>query len=327
MKTYMSPIDRRDMLGLLAVGAAGPVFAQADAPSGPIRLVVSFAPGGSADGVMRMVAKEASASLKIPMIVDNKPGGSGIVAAESVLQARPDGNALLLASTTSIMHPALGVKTRYDFMNDFAPLAHVVSAANVVVVSAKTGITNLRDLKAAAKAQPKDFAFGSPGVGSSGHVQGVLLGRQAGVELTHVAYRGNALLLNDLIAGTINVGLLDTMTLAPFARDKALAFVAVTGPKRVQTLPSVPTLAELGHPKFEMLAWQAIFAPAGVPAPVQATLGRAIAEALKVPAISEWIANNGAVRVDKVGKEFAAMVREDAASWTAIIKEEDIKIT
>lgn len=327
MKSYMSPPNRRQVLGLLAAGAASSAFAQVDTPSGPIRLVVSFAPGGSADGVMRMVAKEASASLKLPMIVDNKPGGSGIVAAESVLQARPDGNTLLLASTTSIMHPALGVKTRYDFMNDLVPIAHVVSAANVVVVSAKTGITNLRDLTVAAKARPKDFAFGSPGVGSSGHVQGVLLGRQAGVDLTHVAYRGNALLLNDLIAGNINVGLLDTMTLAPFAKDKALAFVAVTGTKRVQTLPGVPTLAELGHPKFEMLAWQGVFAPAGVPAPVQAMLARAIADALKVPGISEWIANNGAVRVDKVGKDFAAMVRDDAASWTAIIKEEDLRIT
>lgn len=320
-------IGRREFVALLGGAYAAATRAQDGFPNRSIRILVPFGAGGAADSITRLLAKELSSSLKDNVIIDNRPGAGGIIATEAVAKALHDGYTLLMASTTAVQHPPLGVKTPYVFERDLVPLAHVVSAANVLVVSNKAGVASVEALIAAARSRPKDFAFGSAGVGSSGHIQGALLNQQANLSLNHVPYKGNNPLINDLLCGTINMGFSghhDLDALPPGESD----------PRARLLWQAAPALAaqhsDDGATRLSQLRTRRL---AGHLRPRRHSPDRAganldaMTNAVRSPEVTGWIRRAGAVPGDHFGPSFGEVIREDAQIWAKVIKDTGITAT
>lgn len=307
------------LLAALCVGASS-ALAQAW-PSKPIRLVVSQPPGGTMDIVSRQVAEKLGEALGQPVVVENKPGANGIIAAQSVARAPADGYTLIMGTgATHTINPYLYPKVGYDPVKDFTPIANLVSAPNVISVNARVPATSLKELIAAAKARPGQLNYASPGVGATGQLTMELLKSTAGISITHIPYPGIAASVQDTIAGRTEIVALPPTALLAHFKSQTLRPLAVTSPRRSALLPDVPTVAESGFTGFEGVAWFGILAQANVPPEVVKRLQQGLQQVMAAPALRERFAAQGLEVTYAEGAAFAEYLRQDAARWQHVIK-------
>ncbi len=311
---------------LLAATAAFTLvpLAQAQAPAypkGPVTLVVPFPAGGPTDAMARTLALKLGERLGQQVVVDNKGGAGGSIAAEAVARAAPDGHTLFFGTTgTMAINPSLYSKLRYDPVKDFAPVSLMATTMNVLVVNPEVPAKNLGELVKLATAKPNTVSYGSAGNGSSNHLSGELLRSSAAVQITHVPYKGSAPALVDLLGGRLTM-MFDTV--AQQTQNIAAGKVrplAVTGAKRSPLLPDVPTAQEAGLKDFDVTIWFGVLAPAGTPAPVVERLNREIVAVMSTEEMKKKMQADGAEAKPTSPAEFAALIKHDMAKWGPVVK-------
>ena len=311
---------------LVAVTAAFTVVPLAQAqgpayPKGPVTLVVPFPAGGPTDAMARVLALKLGERLGQQVVVDNKGGAGGSIAAEAVAKAAPDGQTLFFGTTgTMAINPSLYSKLRYDPVKDFAPVSLMATTMNVLVVNPEVPAKNLGELVKLAKAKPNTVSYGSAGNGSSNHLSGELLRSSAAVQITHVPYKGSAPALVDLLGGRLTM-MFDTVAqqTGNIAAGKVRA-LAVTGPKRSPLLPDVPTAQESGLKDYDVTIWFGVLAPAGTPAPVIERLNREMVAVMSTEEMKKKMQADGAEAKPTSPAEFAALIKHDMAKWGPVVK-------
>ena len=311
--------------GLVALLIAAPVQAQSY-PDRPIRLIAPFPAGGLADVLARAVGDQMTKSLGQPVVVENRAGAGGNTGAYAVATSAPDGYTLLMSSAGILTaNPFLYAKMPFDVETAFIPVSNVAEMSMIMVVNPKVEAKTLKDFVALAKARPGKLNFGSPGIGTTGHLGLAMFMHAAGVQITHVPYRGAAPAVQDLIAGQIDGVVDNPPTVIAHIESGKLRPLAVAAKSRMKLLPDVPTAAEGGVANYEASSWFGIAAPAGTPAPIVERLHKEIVAALRNPAMQERFAKSGARLVGNSPQAFAAQIRAERAQWGEIIKAAGIK--
>jgi tripartite-type tricarboxylate transporter receptor subunit TctC len=308
------------------VAAASPAVA-ADYPTRPVTLVLGFAPGGPSDVIGRILSRKMEQLLKHPVVIENRTGAGGSVAGQAVARAAPDGHTVLLATGSILaINQHLYKNVGYDAEKDFEPISLIGTQTNVLYVHPSVPARSLGDLVALAKASPGKLNFGSGGNGTPAHLAGELLKIEAGIEMTHVAYRGTGPALQDVIAGHIQMAFSPAAPLVSHVQGGAIRPLAVTTLARTSILPDVPTIAELGFPGFEATTWHGLVAPAATPRDVVATLHRVMSETLNDADVRKALTNLGVDVVANTPEEFRAYIRTEIPKWAAIVKASGAKL-
>ncbi|MBD9394103.1 tripartite tricarboxylate transporter substrate binding protein [Acidovorax sp. ACV01] len=305
--------------------APGHAQAQTDAwPTKPITWVAVTGPGGNSDVLARLIGQPLSAALKVPVVVENKPGGSGIIASSFVIKSPPDGYTLIGGSIAShAIAPLINKKTPFDVLKDFAPVTMIGANYNVLVVPASSPYKTVADVIAAAKANPGTLSFGSPGIGGTQHMSGELFQNAARIKMIHIPnVRGSA--ITDVMAGHISM-MFEGPSVYSQIHGGKLRALAVTSKKRLPQLPDVPTMDEAGVPGFEVMAWHGVFAPAGTPKPVLQRLHKEIAAILRTPEVQHRLEQMGMTGSGIAPDEFAAFQRSEIEKWAAVVQAANIK--
>jgi tripartite-type tricarboxylate transporter receptor subunit TctC len=307
--------------------ASTPARAQADDyPSRPITLIVPFAPGGSSDVVMRLVSKRVSESLKQTIVIDNRPGGAGNVAAVAVKNAPKDGYTLMMGHTgTHAINATLYPDLKFDPVKDFSPISPLISFNNVLIVNAESAAKSAKALVALAKTKPDGLTYASQGVGTGGHLLGVILAKQAGIKLVHVPYRGVAPAVTDMVAGRVDLMFSSYVTAGPHIESGKLRMLAIAGEKRHPKLPELPTMREAGFPGVEMEQWFGLFGPAGMPEPVVRKLNAAFVDALKSDEVQNTLLPQGSIIIPGTPQELGAIVARDIVRLGQVVKDSGAK--
>ncbi|HWI14928.1 MAG TPA: tripartite tricarboxylate transporter substrate binding protein, partial [Burkholderiales bacterium] len=265
-------------------GACAALTAGAQAyPSRPIRLIIPFSAGGAADVPGRILAQRLTETLGQQVVVDNRPGAGSTIGAEAAAKAPPDGYTLFMISNTHFVSAALYKKLAYDSLNDYTPISQITSAPNVLVIHPSLPAKSVKELIALAKAKPGQINYASSGNGSTQHLTGALFCKMAGINMTHIPYRGSGPVTADLLAGQVTVGFPGIAGMLPHIKSGKLRALGVTSAKRSPELPDVPTIAEAGVKGFEMVAWFGIAGPKGLPRDVQTTVQTDLLKVLKNP--------------------------------------------
>ena len=322
------PLTRR--AAIAAAAAALPAAARAQTaepawPSRPIRFIVAFPAGSGTDVTTRLFADPIGAELGQPVVVDNRGGANGFIASEAVARARPDGYTFLwTANTTHGSNPALFRRLPYDPVADFAPVAVIGVGVLLVVVNNDLPVRSMQDLAAYARAHPGrlNFASGS----ASSRVAGEMFKAQAGVDMVNVTYRSNPLGITDDISGVAQVMFVDATTSAPHAREGRVRAIGVTSRQRVSLLPDIPTVEEQGFPGYEMLSWNAVYAPAGTPAPIVARMNRLINDVMARPAVAERLTANGMVLRPGSPEDLATFQAAEIDKWKRLVAAAGIEL-
>ena len=306
------------------------VFAQAQTagyPVKPVRWVVPFPPGGSADIMGRMIGQDLAKTLGQQVVIENRAGASAIVGSEYVAKSPADGYTLLQANVSQMtIHPSLYPRLPYDPLKDFAPVTVLGIVTSVMVTTPSLPVASVRDLVALAKKRPGQLNFTSSGAGSSTHLTGELLKQRAGIAMTHINYKGSGPALTDVMAGFVEIMFENLPSALPFINANKLKVLAVTGKDRSPVVKSVPTLAESGFPGFDMVSWQALVAPAGTPRAVVDRLNAEVAKVLKTPDMKEKMTGLGTDIVANSPEQFAQYLREETAKWSKIVRDAGIKL-
>lgn len=295
-------------------------------PDRPVKMIAPFPAGGLADVLARAVSDELTKSLGQPVIVENRAGAGGNIGADAAAKSTPDGYTLLMTSAGILTaNQFLYAKMPFDAETAFVPVSNVAEMSMLLVVNPKVEAKTLQEFLTLARAQPNKLNFGSPGIGTTGHLGLAVLMHAGNVKLTHVPYRGAAPAITDLLGGQIE-GVVDNppTVLGHIAAGK-LRPLAVAGKQRLAQLPDVPTAAEAGLPGFEASSWFGVVAPAGTPPAIVARLHQEIAKALRLPATQERFAKSGARLLGNSPDEFAKQIRDDRTKWGEIIKAANIK--
>ena len=314
----------------LAISAlAVPAFAAtavAGYPDRSIRLVVPFVAGGSTDIVARLVAQKLTEAWDKQVVVDNRSGGNGVIGMEITARAVPDGYTLVLGYIANLgTGPALNPKLPYDAIKDFAPISHIVTAPSIAVVHPGVPAKNLQELIALARVKPGAIAWGTSAIGSIGHMSGELLNRLAGIQMTHVPYKGGGQAVIDVLAGQIPMVIIGMTAVTPHVRSGRLRAIATTGAKRSFAFPEVPTVAEQGFPGFAADAWYGLLTTAGTPRAIVDKLNAEVVRIMKLPESRERMANVGFEIVASTPAEFAKLIREEIPKWTKVVREAGIR--
>jgi tripartite-type tricarboxylate transporter receptor subunit TctC len=297
-------------------------------PNKPIHLIVGFPPGGGTDVVARIIAPGLSENLGQPVVIENRPGATGTVAAAMVARSPADGYTLMMGHVSvNAIAPSLFPNLPYDVIKDFAPITLAASVPHLIVVHPSLPVTSLRELIAYAKARPGKLSFPSAGNGSTPHLAGEMFKSMAGVDLVHVPYKGTGQSMQDLLAGQHQVAF-DTMPAsAPYVRAGRLRALAVSSAHRVAEFPDVPTAEEAGVPGYRITTWYGVFAPAGTQPEVVNQLHAEIAKAMQSPETHAKLAEIGADgTITRSPEEFAAIVRADAARYGKVVKDAGLKL-
>ncbi|HEX3168948.1 MAG TPA: tripartite tricarboxylate transporter substrate binding protein [Burkholderiales bacterium] len=306
------------------------VLAQAQTagyPVKPVRWVVPFPPGGSADIMGRMIGQDLAKTLGQQVVIENRAGASAIVGSEYVAKSPADGYTLLQANVSQMtIHPSLYPRLPYDPLKDFAPVTVLGIVTSVMVTTPSLPVASVRDLVAMAKKRPGQLNFTSSGAGSSTHLTGELLKQRAGIAMTHINYKGSGPALTDVMAGFVEIMFENLPSALPFINANKLKVLAVTGKDRSPVVKSVPTLAESGFPGFDMVSWQALVAPAGTPRAVVDRLNAEVAKVLKTPEMKEKMTGLGTDIVANSPEQFAQYLREETAKWSKIVRDAGIKL-
>ncbi len=319
-------------LWLAHLGAGGAmlltsVVAQAQAwPSKPVKLVVSYPPGGTVDAVARVIAPKLSVRLGQPVIVDNRAGAGGAIGGDVVAKSPADGYTLLLDASNHAQNPALRSKMPFNTLGDLTSVSLLVKVPNVLVVNPTTSINSVKDLLSQAKAKPGQIDYASSGNGSAQHLAGELFSSMASIKMNHVAYKGGGPALTDVMAGTVPVFFASLASSLPYIQGGKLRAVAVTGKARSPVLPQLPTVAESGLPGYEVYEWNAVFAPAATPAPVVERLSKELAAVLAEPDVRTRLEGMGAEVVGSNPADLDAFRRAELTKWTKLAKDNKIQL-
>ena len=303
-----------------AVSAAAQTY-----PSRPIRLIVPFPPGGSTDTYARIIARRLAETLGQAIVIDNRPGAGGALGAELAAKAAPDGYTIWIGQDGNLaLGPAMRAKNNYDPVRDFSPITLLVKTPQVLVVNEGSPIASVKDLIAAAKKNPGALTYGSAGLGTTGHILGVYFNQAAGIDVTHVPYKGAAPAMFDLRGGRITYLATSMPAVVQFAREGRIRVIATSGLQRARLMPDVPTVAESGFPNFETIIWHGMLAPAKTPREVITRLHREIMAVLAMPDIQKLLLAEGGELSPSTPAEFAAFLRSEVAKWAKVIRQAGI---
>jgi tripartite-type tricarboxylate transporter receptor subunit TctC len=289
-------------------------------PSKPVRLIVGLAPGGATDIMARTLVPGLSEELGQPVVVDNRPGAAGTIGAGIVAKSPPDGYTLLSAGPGSlVINPLLGA-VPYDPARDFAPIAVVATAPNVLVVHPAVPAQSVGELIALARSRPGALNYASGGIGSTPHLAAALFAAMAGIRIAHVPYKGTGPAVTDLLGGQVQMAVLGIPTVLPHVRSGKLRPLAVTGKRRSPELPEVPTVDEAGVAGYEVSPWYGLLAPAATPSAIVARLSAEVNAVVRRAEFKQKLAAQGAEPEGSTPEEFAAYLRAEAARWAPVVK-------
>lgn len=310
--------------GVVAIAlavAAGPVWSADAYPSKPIRIVIPFAPGGTVDILGRVLGEQLGTRLGQPIIIDNRPGAGGNIAAANVARADPDGYTLFLGSMgTQSMNGAIYAKLPFDPIADFAPIARLVTSANLLVVHSSIKAKSVRELIDYLKVRPGQVNYASAGIGSFNHISAVLFETMAGVKMTHVPYKSGGQALNSVLAGETQLVFQTIPAAVPYIQSGKLSALAVCSEERHPLFPDLPTASESGLPGFEINTWYGMLAPAATPRAVIDKLHAALVQTLQDAAIRKRLTELGLDAAPDTPEQFAALIKTDAVKWGKVIK-------
>ena len=299
----------------------------ADYPTKPITLVIGFAPGGPSDVMARILTKRMEEILKQPVVVENRAGAGGGIAATAVARAAPDGYTILLATGSSLaINVSLYKSLAYDPQKDFEPVSLIGTQTNLLYVHPSLPAKTLAEFIAHIKANPDKYTFGSGGVGTPAHLAGELLKVEANIAMTHAPFRGTGQALQSVIGGHVPIAFNPPSPLLPHLQSGALRGIAVTTLKRTSALPDVPTIAESGFPGFDAATWHAIVAPAGLPKDVAATLARAMRATLDDAAVKKSLTDLGIEVANSSPEELRAYIASEIPKWAKVVKASGAKV-
>jgi tripartite-type tricarboxylate transporter receptor subunit TctC len=311
----------------LCAALAGATGAQAAYPDRPVKVIVPFAAGGGADIVARLVFKGVSEQLGQPFIIDNRGGAGGIIGADAVAKAEPDGYTLLLGqSGPNAINPSVYSKLPYDARKDFAAITQLTSYPYVVAVKKQLPVGTLKELIEYARQRPGTVTVSTAGQGSSAHLAVELFMRQANVALVPVPYKGAGPALLDVVGGVVDMTFGDAASASKQAQAGNVKAVAVTGARRSPLLPDVPTVAEAGVPGYEASAWHGVLAPRGTPEPIIQTLWAAIGKVLADPALKQRLAQDGIETVGSTPQDFDRSLQAEIEKWHKVVDDAGIKL-
>jgi tripartite-type tricarboxylate transporter receptor subunit TctC len=307
-------------LGMLPIST---VWAQGF-PNKPLRLVVPYPPGGGADGNARLLAQPMAAGLGQPIVVENRPGASGILAANSVLQSPADGYTMLFDTFPYVVNAVLH-KLPFDPIKDLLPVSQAINMPLILVVPAATPFKSVQELITYAKANPGKLNYGSYGAGGAAHLAAELLARDAGIEWVHVPYKGGAPAMADVLAGRLSAYFTNPITGLAHIQSGKIRALATTGDQRMKVLPDVPTIKEIGYKDFEVVEWNGFFVPAGTPADVINKLSESVRLATQQPEVQKRMAAQGVEPVGNTPKEFGIFLQGQIEKWSALVKSNNIR--
>jgi len=326
MSGVPKPTDRRALVASilllsLALSSAAILEARAQAwPERPVRLIVPFAAGGNTDGIARIMAQRLSETLGASFVVENRPGAGGAIAAELTAKAAPDGYTLLVAALPVMAVVPVINKVRYDSLKDFAPISNIATNPFVLVVNKDVPVRTLKEFGDHVRGKPGQLSYGSAGVGSLNHLSMALFLHRAGLQMTHVPYKGNAPALSDVVAGHIPAMFSNLSDALPQAAAGNVRMIAVSSENRSPLAPDVPTVAESGFAGFSVLTWNGLMAPAGTPKPIVDRVAGAVAAAVKDPAFATRLKEFGADPLGDTPDEYRAMLTHDVATWAEAVE-------
>ena len=315
----------RSLVAIAAVVLAAAASAQSGYPSGPIRFIVPYAPGGSTTNVARLVAQKLNEAWGQPVIVDNRPGGNTIIGTEAVQKAAPNGYTILLGTSSHVLIPLL-VQAPFDPVKDFTAVATIGNTETILLVNPNVKAQTLAELIALARAQPGKINYATGGSGSATHLASELFNMLAGVSTRHIPYKGAAPALIDLIGGQVEMSFAIPSSGIQHVQTGRLRALAVTGERRLAALPGVPTFKEAGLPSFEMSQWYGVLAPAGTPRDIVARLNAEIARIVAMPDIRERLVAQGMDPYTVTPERLGEIMAGESQKFAKIIREASIKI-
>lgn len=313
------------LLCLLAIFSAA-ASAQSNYPNKPINFIVPYGAGGSADSRSRQIAQKMSVILKQPIVVDNKPGAGGNIGTEAIVRAAPDGYTIGMGNFAPMsVNKTLFGNLRYNPETDLTPIILIEKGPLVLVVNPSSPYKSVQDIVAAAKAKPGVLTFSSGGIGGSHQLSAELFEQNAGIQMIHVPYKSGSAALTDLMGGNVDLMFDQMYSAVPSIKADKIRPLAITSKKRSPLLPNVPSFAELGYPKVEVLNWQGLVAPKGTPKAIIDKLNAAANEALKDPQLRELMLSQGNEIGGGSPAEFASLIKAESAKWSAVVKTANIK--
>ncbi|MEO7725773.1 MAG: tripartite tricarboxylate transporter substrate binding protein [Burkholderiales bacterium] len=300
--------------------ACGHAYAAETWPAKPVRIVIGFSPGGYVDLGTRLVAGPLAAALGQQVVVDNRAGAGGILAAEMAAHAAPDGYTLTVGSVgTHAINQALYRKLPYNVVRDFQPIARLSDAPNILAVHTSLPVKSVKDLIALAKARPAQLMYASAGAGTSTHIAAVLFEYLGHVKLVHVPYKGGGPAMIDVVAGQVPITFATAASVSPLTKSGRLRGIGITGSKRSTLLTDLPTIAEAGLPGYEMINWLGLFAPAGTPRAVTDRLSAEAIRIVRLPEVRDRLNSQGAEPAPLGTDEFAAFVKSEVEKWAKVV--------
>lgn len=318
-------VGRRACLSLPFALALSPARAQTY-PARPIRMIVGYPPGGTSDIVGRAVAVGLAEALGQPVVVENRGGAAGLLGTLAALQAPPDGYTLLLTASDFTIIPGLQRTPRYDPVRDFAPVGRIITYPHALIVSNGSGIASVAELIRQAREKPGALNYASGGSGGSNHVSAEWFRLKAGIEMTHVPYRGNGPAIADLLTNRVQILFTSMGPVEAMVRAGQLRAIGVTGPHRLPDFPDVPTIAESGLSGYDFSNWYGLSVAAGTPAPIVERLNDALRKALEMPEVQKGLASLGGDLTVGSPAEFAAMMQAEKLRWAELVKATGLQI-
>jgi tripartite-type tricarboxylate transporter receptor subunit TctC len=315
------------LIGLfILLAGAGTIHAQ-QYPSRSVRIVVPFSAGGPTDILARLLAQRLTESMGQQFIVDNRAGGGGTIGAQAAARSAPDGYTLYIGGITSLaMAPHTHSKLPYDPFKDFAPITKLTQQPVMLMVHPVLPARTVKEFIALAKAKPGALDYASSGIGGSGHLAGELFKSVAGISMVHVPYKSAAPALTDLVAGQVQVMFGTLLASVPLIRNEKLRGVALTGSRRVEALPQVPTFVESGFSNFDASSWNCMMAPAGTPEPIVARLNAELVRIVRDPAVLERLKGDGVTGTGSTPQELAEYLKSESAKWGKVARDVGIKV-
>jgi tripartite-type tricarboxylate transporter receptor subunit TctC len=318
-------ISRRVLLSALPLLMATSAYAQ-NFPSGQVRIIVPFPPGGATDVLGRVLAAGLQTAWGQTVISEYRPGAVGVIGTRQVVAAPADGHTLLMASTGAILALAGGQSGTFDVTRELAPVSLIAAPPYILVVNPNVPVRSAAELIAYARANPGKLSFGSSGAGSASHLSGALFAQMTGTEMLHVPYRGTGPAVTDLLGGRIDLMFSPALVVTPHIAAGTLRVIGTTGPARSALFPDFPTIAETGLPDYQSLGWFGLFAPSGCPRDVVAKISADVGRVLSSPESRQRLAEQGAEPAPNAPDAFTAFVNADIAKWLDLARKTGIKL-
>jgi len=311
------------LAGLVAatVVSATAAYAAESFPARPLRLIIPFPPGGGTDIIGRMVGQRLTDAFRMQVVVDNRGGAAGIIGTEMAARASPDGHTLMIGWVSTIcINPSLHKNLAFDTVKDLAPVSLVASTPSVLVVTNTLPAKSVKELIALAKARPGQLNYATPGSGSSSHLGTEFFKQVAGVDITHVPYKGTGPAVTDLVSGQVAMFITNMPSVIPMLKANRLRPLAVTSLQRSTLMPELPTVSESGIPGFEVTVWYGVLAPAAIPKPIVVRVNEELRKMSEMQDVKDRLAAQGAEAMSSTPEEFARRIRDDKAKWEKIAK-------